>query len=94
MGWANCGTDSEGRPIGYAVKAICDHPDCDKEIWRGVDRACGGMHGFTEYGCDKYFCEEHLNFIDIDDDDAPLVQLCEKCVIEYEDAKREENISE
>lgn len=60
MGWGNCGTDSKGRPIGYIFDATCDHPDCIKEINRGLDYACGGMHGETEFGCEKYFCYDHL----------------------------------
>lgn len=35
MGWANCGTDDLGRPIGYAHAATCDEPGCSKEIDRG-----------------------------------------------------------
>lgn len=32
MGWENCGTDSNGRPIGYAHEATCDHPECSAEL--------------------------------------------------------------
>ena len=28
MGWANCGVDSEGRPIGHAFEAECVGPVC------------------------------------------------------------------
>lgn len=65
MGWAHCGEDSKGRPIGYAIEATCDHPSCDEQIWRGVDSACGGMHGETEYSCERYYCDEHRDFIEI-----------------------------
>jgi len=41
MGWANCGTDSNGRPIGYAHEATCDHPECNAAIHRGLSYACG-----------------------------------------------------
>ena len=34
MGWGNCGTDSQGRPIGYIFEAICDHPGCKEKIDR------------------------------------------------------------
>lgn len=61
MGWANCGTDSIGRPIGYAHEATCDHPGCAAEIHRGLAFACGDMHGDDEVSCEKYFCDEHLS---------------------------------
>jgi hypothetical protein len=65
MGWANCGEDSKGRPIGYAHAATCDHPGCTAEIDRGLSYACGGMHGESSAqgvhsGCEGYFCAEHL----------------------------------
>jgi hypothetical protein len=67
MGWANCGTDSEDRPIGYAFDAVCDQTGCDNRIDRGLAYACGDMHGDLEYACEKYFCEEHLQgFIVVD----------------------------
>ncbi|MCC2615976.1 hypothetical protein LJ739_06955 [Aestuariibacter halophilus] len=59
MGYANCGTDSQGRAIGYAIPATCDHPGCNKKIDRGLDYVCGRMHGEDEYSCEKYFCHEH-----------------------------------
>lgn len=64
MGWGNCGTDSNGRPIGYVFEATCDHPGCNAEIDRGLSYACGDMHGDDEISCEKYFCGEHRrNFI-------------------------------
>ena len=66
MGWADCGSDRNGRPIGYAFEAKCDHPGCDKDIDRGLDFACGGMHGEDEYSCEKYYCWDHRDFIAID----------------------------
>jgi hypothetical protein len=78
MGWANCGTDSEGRPIGYAHKGTCDHPGCKAVIDRGLSFACGGMHGSNEYSCEKYFCEEHLSHcVQTDQDD--LISVCDAC---------------
>ncbi len=59
MGWANCGDDSKGRPIGYAHDATCDFPGCATEIHRGLAYACGGDHGETEWSCESYFCETH-----------------------------------
>lgn len=60
MGWANCGEDSKGRPIGYAHDAICDHPGCTEQIHRGLAYACGGVHGDDVDCCEGYFCYEHL----------------------------------
>lgn len=77
MGWANCGTDKSGRPIGYAHPARCDHPGCKVKIDRGLAYACGGMHGEDEVSCDKYFCAEHRqNWIPVGD---RVVQVCDEC---------------
>ena len=78
MGWGNCGTDSKGRPIGYVFSATCDHPGCLKEIDRGLDYACGGMHGEDVYSCEKYFCHEHRIFVDTPDGET--MYLCLECV--------------
>jgi hypothetical protein len=64
MGWADCGTDSKGRPIGYAFQGACDHPGCEVELDRSLSYVCGGMHGEDEWSCEGYFCEEHRrNFV-------------------------------
>lgn len=87
MGWGDCGTDSKGRPIGYAFPAICDQPECVAQIDRGLSYACGGMHG-EDPGCEEYFCETHLGWPDFpDDDDLKKVEalghigsgLCKQC---------------
>lgn len=86
MGWGDCGTDSKGRSIGYVFDAICDHPGCDKEINRGLSYACGGMHGDCGgQACEKYFCTDHLYYIDEEacgDFACELDQgqLCESCL--------------
>ena len=36
MGWGDCGTDVNGRPIGYLYESTCDHPGCNKKIDRGL----------------------------------------------------------
>lgn len=77
MGWGNCGTDDDGRPIGYNFRATCDHPGCTVKIDRGLSHVCGGMHGGGEYGCGRYFCSEHLYF------GAPE-QLCPECMAKWE----------
>lgn len=76
MGWGHCGHDSNGRPIGYSIEAFCDHPGCKKEIDRGLSYACGGMHGETEWGCEKYFCSDHLFYAN-----GPDVPNCATSVI-------------
>jgi len=80
MGWGNCGTDSQGRPIGYMHDATCDHEGCSKEIDRGLSYACGDMHG-EDPGCEKYFCHEHMKTRKID---GRYHQLCFKCDEHYE----------
>ena len=72
MGWADCGTDDLGRPIGYAFEAVCDHEGCDKEIHRGLAYVCGGMHSGGEHGCGMYFCYSHLDI-------SGPEQLCPEC---------------
>ncbi|KWR88788.1 hypothetical protein [Cupriavidus sp. IDO] len=60
MGWS-LGYDSNwSRDIGYGVPAICDHPDCNKKIDRGLAHICGGEPYGGESGCGLYFCANHL----------------------------------
>jgi hypothetical protein len=80
MGWANCGEDDLGRPIGYAHAATCDHPDCEAKIDRGLVYVCGGMHGGDGIGCGRYFCHRHLVV------GCVPVQLCEPCAARYDEA--------
>lgn len=90
MGWADCGTDDLGRPIGYAFEAECDHPECQEEIDRGLAYCCGGMHGnepmFNAEGefinaCGRYFCEKHRTFVVAYEADGTLdgFEVCEAC---------------
>jgi hypothetical protein len=59
MGWA-VGYDSNWRrDIGYGVPATCDHPNCDKEIDRGLGYVCGGEPYGGDQGCGLFFCGEH-----------------------------------
>lgn len=84
MGWANCGTDSKGRPIGYAFPATCDHPGCHNQIDRGLAYACGGMHGKGEISCEGYFCEQHRpTYIEHEGDTS---QICSQCTKELLDS--------
>jgi len=77
MGGADCGLDSQGRPIGYAFEAVCDEPECEQVIDRGLAYACGGMHGETQYGCEKYFCVKHLDMVGLPDDEYK--EFCPSC---------------
>lgn len=78
MGWANCGTDEKGRPIGYAVSAVCDHKSCHTKIDRGLSFVCGDMHGGGDHGCGKYFCTKHLFIVKPKGTDK-FVSLCSSC---------------
>jgi hypothetical protein len=77
MGWANCGTDEDGRPIGYGHEAICDQPGCSAKIDRGLSYVCGNMHGGGDLGCGKYFCSGHLICVEVNDGSSD--QLCDNC---------------
>lgn len=78
MGWANCGEDSQGRPIGYAHEATCDHPECTERIDRGLSYVCGNMHGEDEFSCEKYYCENHrTNYVEVDGD--RVERVCDAC---------------
>lgn len=77
MGWADCGTDSKGRPIGYGHIATCDFPGCEAEIDRGIAYACGGMHGEESHSCEGYFCTRHLNvFVEVDGQEYNVCHSC------------------
>lgn len=78
MGWGDCGTDVNGRPIGYLYESTCDHPGCNKKIYRGLSYACGGMHGEDEFSCEKYFCEDHLPWCVLTEDGS-YVNICLEC---------------
>lgn len=84
MGWGDCGTDSNGRPIGYMFQAQCDHEGCNKLIDRGLSYACGDMHGNTEYGCEKYFCGEHRSHTVVSCN-GDYVNVCDQCAKELLD---------
>lgn len=89
MGWANCGEDSKGRPIGYAHDATCDFPGCNAEIHRGLAYACGGMHGEScGFECEGYFCTEHLSGW-APDADGEFHAVCPSCHAEYEKARHD-----
>jgi len=76
MGWA-VGYDSNWeRDIGYGVPAICDHPDCNAEIDRGLGYVCGDDVYGGDRGCGLFFCQKHSL--------SPMSpklpgRLCERC---------------
>jgi hypothetical protein len=74
MGWSL--GEFEGRDIGYGVPAICDHPDCNAEIDRGLSYVCGSEPYGGENGCGLFFCEKHRSFAE---DDTVDGMLCERC---------------
>ena len=59
MGWSIGYDEHWKRDIGYGVPAYCDHPDCKKEIDRGLGYVCGGEPEGGERGCGLFFCEAH-----------------------------------
>lgn len=73
MGWA-VGTGKDGRDIGYGVPALCDHPDCNKVIDRGLSFVCGMINTEgEERGCGLHFCQDHLGY------SPKFGQLCVRC---------------
>lgn len=84
MGWGDCGTDDEGRPIGYGVEATCDEPGCTARIDRGLSYCCGKEHGGGEWGCGRYFCGKHLSLAWAgEDEEICSPQLCTSCVARW-----------
>src|SRR3990167_610655 len=65
-----------GRDCGYDVPAVCESPKCNKEIDRGMGYCCGGSPD-SEFGCNLYFCGEHLFFRNARGEG--YVQNCYRC---------------
>ena len=83
MGWADCGTDTNDRHIGYAFEAICDYEGCNEKIDRGLSYVCGDMHGEDEVSCEKYYCENHRNnYIEWDDKELKICDECKNILID------------
>ena len=59
MGWSIGYDNNWKRDIGYGVPAICDHPDCDTKIDRGLGYVCGSEPYGGEKGCGLFFCSKH-----------------------------------
>lgn len=81
MGWSIGYDNNLKRDIGYGVPAICDHPDCDKQIHRGLSYVCGSYPRGGEHGCGLHFCVDHLHYFDEVDEDTKIDdQVCERCL--------------
>ena len=82
MSWAR-GINHEGREVGYAIEAPCDHPECGTVINLGLSYICGSeIHG-GEHGCGKFFCDLHRRPTLT----GPVtVSLCAACMKFYEAA--------
>lgn len=68
--------ENRGRWQGYGVPAVCDHPDCDTQIDRGLAYLCGDAPR-PEKGCGLFFCGDHLYIARTVMDDDP--QMCQRC---------------
>lgn len=69
MGYS-CYTSAEnGREQGYAVPAVCDHPDCTNLIDRGMGYVCLGDQEHTQ-SCGGFYCSDHqeLAFVITEDE--------------------------
>ena len=88
MGWGS-GTNAQGRPIGYAVIALCDTRGCLAPIDRGLSYACGGEHDGGEHGCGGYFCGEHLLIGWSRDEETSYGQVCASCLDDLHAAEQE-----
>lgn len=73
MGWSCGGPDGWGRYVGYGVPAYCDHPECDKEIDRGLGYVCAGEQPYGGEGCGLYFCGAHAVY------SPRLGDCCQRC---------------
>jgi len=80
MSWAR-GFDSQGREIGYAIRAFCDHRSCNVRIDRGLPFTCGGMVDGGEYGCGNFYCDLHRSTTVTG---PATVSLCRDCMKRYE----------
>lgn len=73
MGWSIGYDEKWKRDIGYGVPAVCDHPDCNKSIDRGLSYVCGSEPYGGDHGCGLYFCTDHLYWGQNDPN------MCERC---------------
>lgn len=72
MGWGS-GENYRGEIVGYAHRGFCDEPGCDTVIDRGLGYTCGGLEGVEgERGCGRHFCERHLSYLLLEDEDERI----------------------
>lgn len=63
MGWSIGYDNNWKRHVGYGVPAMCDQPECNTEIDRGLAFVCGGQQMYGgENGCGLHFCGEHKSY--------------------------------
>lgn len=80
MGWSIGYDDNWKRDIGYGVPAICDHPDCDETIDRGLSYVCGSEPYGGDHGCGLFFCSNHRHHREFKDGCSK--EVCERCLID------------
>jgi hypothetical protein len=69
-----------GRWAGYGVPAICDEPSCSAAIDRGLAYACGGGPSEDVPNCGLFFCGDHLNYVECDDESGERQGfVCARC---------------
>lgn len=78
MYWAIGYDENWNRDIGFDVPAICDHPDCNVSINRGIDHVCGGEPYGGDLHCGLYFCKDHLEMKQTTAGEEPL-PVCAQC---------------
>lgn len=86
MGWSIGFDEDWDRDIGYGVPAICDHPECNEKIDRGLSYVCANEEPRGGGGCGLYFCGKHKGFyreVEIGDDgeehEPDISDCCERC---------------
>lgn len=77
MGWAVGFDSNHDRDVGYGVPAVCDHPECNERINRGLSYVCGNDVYGGERGCGLFFCSEHRS-------GDGLCECCEKGVDHFQ----------
>ena len=80
MGWSIGYDEKWARDIGYGVPAVCDHPDCDARIDRGLSYVCCNQEPRGGEGCGLYFCEKHKGYLKYDEVPAGLGHSFEELI--------------
>lgn len=71
MSWSIGYDTTWDREIGYGVLAVCDHPECNAEIDRGLGYVCADQEPYGgDNGCGLFFCPDHQ---------VDIGQRCERC---------------